>query len=293
MTKHAWGIGLWVCVALLVGCGDDEGEPPDAGAAPDAGAIDAGTSSDAGTVGDAGVPEDGGGTSDEDAGTPEDGGLLDGGALDGGTADAGGSDAGGGTGPTPGPGDLVVVEIQGNPQMATDEQAEYVELLNVSGRELDLQGVQLAHVAWSGGEPVASVGSHTIASSVIVAPGARVLLARSGGGYFGGATRDYVYDGFAFSNGGAFQNRLRVMVPSWDGSEPPAAGDVVDEVRTPAGAFDNPVRGRALQLDPSAVPAPSAAGNDDPADWCHAAEVATLEYRAGNWGTPRGANRCD
>jgi hypothetical protein len=83
------------------------------------------------------------------------------------------------------------------------------------------------------------------------------------------------------------------MVPSWDGTEPPADADLIDEVVTSVAAFDNPLRGRALQLDPDAVPSPSAASNDDPADWCYASAVDTLAYRASNWGTPRETNRCD
>ena len=88
-------------------------------------------------------------------------------------------------------------------------------------------------------------------------------------------------------------NRLRIMAPSWDGADATAAPFIVDEVIAPPGAFDNDLRGRAWQLDPDRVAAPTAAGNDDPADWCYAAAIDPLAYRTNNWGTPRDANRCD
>jgi hypothetical protein len=245
----------------------DSGQPNDSGAsdtgprdvitfdaAPDSGAIDLGV----------------------DAGNDEDGGVLD----------------GGGTGTTPGPGDLVFVELQGNPQGTADTDAEYFELLNVSGRMLDLQGCRLTHREWIGATaPVDSVGDHLINTSVTVPIGGRALLTRSNGGYFGGATRDYVYSGFELSNGGSNNNRLRLMAPGWNGAEPPSVSDIVDEVITPVGNFDNDLRGRAWTLDPAQ--AATAANNDDAAHWCHAASVAGLAYWQQNWGTPRAANACN
>lgn len=194
----------------------------------------------------------------------------------------------------PGPGDLVIVEVQGNPQNAGDDQAEFVELVNVSGRPLDLEGCRLLHRVWSGMgmAPVDSVGDHRVSRSVPVAPGARVLLARSNGGFFGGATRDYVYSGFELGNGGSDNNRLRLMAPSWDGVEPPDPDHLVDEVIAPLGAFDNDLRGRAWQLDPARAPMPSAAANDDATSWCHAPNAAGLAYWQSNWGTPGAENDC-
>lgn len=294
--KRALVPGMLVWVAFQAGCTSRVADPVDASGARDAQVVDSGSrdaASDSGSSDGGATPEDAGAELDSGA---DDAGAMDGGATDAGAADAGTSaDAsmdGGALGSAPRAGDLVIMEIQGNPQMATDELAEYIELLNVSGRSLDLAGVELTFVSWSGGEPVASVARHTIATSVVVPAGSRVLLGRSSGGYFGTATPDYVYGGFVFANGDTFQNRVRLMVPGWDGTEPPAAADIVDEVRTEAGAFDNVLRGRALQLDPAAVPVPTAASNDDPADWCHAAAVASLEYWSSNWGTPRALDRC-
>lgn len=210
--------------------------------------------------------------------------VNDGSALDVSTFDSG-------LGTTPGAGDLVVVEIQGNPVTATDEEAEFIELSNVSGRPLDLAGVTLAHVAYPAGEPTASTATHTIVGSVPVAAGGRVLLARSSGGFFGDATIGYVYDGFVFGNG-METNRLRVLAPGWDGAEPVAAADLVDEVKTEVGIFDNALRGRAWALDPAAVPTPSASLNDDVGNWC-SASGSGVEYRANNFGTPGAPNACN
>lgn len=293
---------LCVCVLGLVACGGEsggDGGDTDAGGARDAGgevgmdvASDAGaSSSDGGIVPDAASSD--GGDSEVDGG-PE----LDGGSeLDAGTERDGGSQLDGGrTGPVPGPGDLVIVEIQGNPQIADDEEAEYIELLNVSGRELDLQGVTIAHlnVPPSAMDPDASESFSTwrITPSVSVPVGGRVLLARSSGGFFGGATRDHVYGNIELHNGN-FYNRIRLLVPGWDGSEPPAPEDLIDQVIIPPLAFDNPLRGRALQLDPDRVPSPTAASNDTMANFCYAAATDALAYRASNWGTPRAENRCD
>lgn len=261
---------------------------------------DSGVEFDLGFEADADAPLDLG-TPPTDLGTAFDSTVInpsDAAADAGVPADAGPDDQGvaldGGTGLEPGPGDLVFVEIQGNPQGTADTDAEYLELLNVSGRMLDLQGCRLTHRLWAGGTPpVDSVGNHRINSSVPVAPGARVLLARSAGGYFGGATRDYVYSGFEFSNGGSDQNRIRLMAPSWDGVEPPDPSAIVDEVISPAATFDNPLRGRAWQLDPVQVPNPSASNNDLPTAWCHAAANAGLAYWQSNWGTPGQANACN
>lgn len=192
-------------------------------------------------------------------------------------------------------GDLVIVEIQGNPVVAADDEAEYIELLNVSGRTLDLSGVVLAHVQFpgTGSAPVVSTDTHTISGTVTAGVGARILLTRSNGGYFGGATSSYVYDGVLMANGATISNRLRLYVPGWTDTEPPLASEVIDEVITPAGTFQNDWRGRSWQLDPDLVPSPTASNNDDPDNWCSTAEEASLAYWNANWGTPGQPNACD
>lgn len=190
-------------------------------------------------------------------------------------------------------GDLVVVEIQGNPVRANDEEAEYIELVNVSGRALNLQGVVLAHHSWVGDTPPdRSTSFHTIDESVVVDAGGRALLVRSAGGFFGDADSDYAYDDFVFSNADTEFGRVRLMVARWDGTEPPAAGEVIDEVILEPRVFANAVRGRAWQFDEDAV-GPSTSRNDLPSNWCTASPVDVLEYRTENYGTPGMFNDCE
>ncbi len=281
---------LLLALALCAGCRDGvAGTFADAEAPPE----DAALTDDAATADDAGVspPRDGGGTPTPDSGAGNDDAQTGRDAPAG--PDRAAPDAGGNNSEEPRAGDLVIVEIQGNPQQTDDTNAEYIEVLNVSGRPLDLADVRITHVQYpgSGTAPMRSTGNHRVNARVLVPPGGRALLTRSNGGYFGGANRDYVYGGFELSNSDA--NRLRLMVPRWDGVEPPNVDDVVDELIVPANTFDNPLRGRSWQLDPDAVSAPTADGNDDPADWCHTASGATHAYWMNNWGTPGAENDCD
>lgn len=280
---------LLVALALCAGCRDgvtgtfEDAETPAEDAA--AGADDAAQIADDASSGprDAGLGELDALSAAEDARVGRD-------ALAAPDRDAP-TDAGGNASDEPRAGDLVIVEVQGNPQQVDDAVAEYIEVLNVSGRPLDLAGVRITHVQWpaSGTAPVRSTGNHRVRDPVMVAPGARALLTRGGGGHFGGATRDYVYAGFELSN--SDPNRLRLMVPGWDGSEPPNVDDVIDELMIPAETFDNDRRGRSWQLDPDEVAAPTATTNDDPADWCHTGSGAA-GYWMNNWGTPGAANDC-
>lgn len=225
---------------------------------------------------------------------------LDSGGVDAGSVDASATDAGrdarvpdgGPGGLLPQAGDLAIVEIQGNPVRATDEQGEYLELLNVSGRVLDLSGVTITHISFVGGEPDASADRHTIVTTLFVEPGERVLLGSSDGGFFGEGDPDYVYSDILISNAETETTRFRLMVPDWDRAEPPNLLDVVDEVIVESRVFGNAVRGQAWQYDPARGSA-TAASNDDAANWCTTDTASGLEYRAGNFGTPGAPNACD
>lgn len=221
----------------------------------------------------------------------EDGGGQDAGeqdaALDVGRPDVGRPDTGG-SGTTPVRGDFIISEVQGNPVRVDDEQAEYIELWNVSGRTLDLSGVQIAFVTFPAGEPTESTAFHTISADSFFGAEEYVLISRGTGGFFGGTIPVDSQEEFVFSN--AFSNRIRFMVPSWDGTEPPDPRDIIDEVIFEPGVFDNPVRGRALQLNP--IEPPTYENNDHPEAWCHAPENLALEYRGQNWGTPGAENEC-
>ena len=285
-------VGLLLALSL-VGCEDTRRPSADSSV----GWVDSGPTSDGGADSSA---RDGGALVDSgsvDSGA--DSGAEDSGAEDSGAADSGAEDAGtdsnvpdSGTGLAPQAGDLVIVEIQGNPVRATDEQAEYFEVLNVSGRVLDLRGVTITHISFVGGEPVASADRHVVDQVLFVEPGERLLFGSSDGGFFGTGDPDYVYSGILISNAETEMTRLRLMVPDWDGSEPPNLLDLVDEVIVESRVFGNAVRGQALQFDP-ARGTPTSASNDDAANWCTTPAEAAFEYRGSNFGTPGAPNVCD
>lgn len=210
--------------------------------------------------------------------------------------DTAGTDTSGPTGDPPAAGELVIVEIQGNPNALVDDDAEYIEVLNVSGKSLDLNGVTVAYHDWPGGEPARSSATFTFTESIVVADGERALLARSSNTTLnGGITPDAVYDTVLVTNSASRDARIRLYTASWSGNEPPAASEIIDAVPIPAATFENTVRGRAWQLDPGQVSAPTAADNDTASNWCQTVESTgtALEYATGNFGTPGTDNQCN
>ncbi len=156
----------------------------------------------------------------------------------------------------PGPGELLITEFQPDPALVTDDQGEWFELLNVSATALELQGCVLSDQ---------DSDSHTIASSVVIEPGALAVLGRVDVGN-GGVTLDYAYGGqISLANGDD------ELVLTCDGVR---VDEVVWTEGWPFGA------GIAAQLDPAAVT------NDDPGSWCQ----ATAPYGDGDLGTPGAAN---
>lgn len=157
----------------------------------------------------------------------------------------------------PAPGDLVITELQPDPDAVADETGEWFEVLNLSAGAVDLEGCELADLG---------TDSHTIVGSVVVEAGAYAVLGRSES-VNGGITLDYVYgtdislgnsgDELAIRCGGALVDEV-VYLGSW-----------------PFGA------GSAAQLDASAGGA-----NDDVGQWCE----ATAVYGDGDLGTPGSAN---
>jgi hypothetical protein len=93
-----------------------------------------------------------------------------------------------GMGGTVQPGDLVITEIMNNPAAVADPAGEWFEVYNVAAYPLDLQGLVIHHQA---NDPNAV---HTIASSVVVQPGAFAVLGYSADpGVNGGVAVDYAY----------------------------------------------------------------------------------------------------
>lgn len=92
---------------------------------------------------------------------------------------------------------LVINEVMANPPAAAnpsnpsnpDATAEWFELYNAGSRKVDLQGLVIADSAASGRRPY-----HLISSSVVVQPGAYVVLGNSTNtAQNGGVTVDYAY----------------------------------------------------------------------------------------------------
>jgi hypothetical protein len=165
---------------------------------------------------------------------------------------------------TPGPGDLVIVELMVNPESAGDDEGEWFEVASAAGGVVDLAGCVLRDK---------QDDDHVVAGSgpFLLLPGERALFGGSptpelNGGY----TPDYAYGG-AVSLANEV-DELRLV----------CADLLIDEVVYDAATW--PLRpGRSMQLDPAAV---DAADNDSPASWC----AAFSPYGDGDFGTPGGAN---
>jgi hypothetical protein len=258
----------FVCVSLLLcaaGCASGSGDSADASGGPVA---DARPRVDAADP----PPADAGQGADATPG------------IDASTVDGGGGGGGG---------QLVITEIMPNPVNIADTSGEYIEIQNVSAQTVDLSGVTIAYAEWTGGtaEPDASSATFTVSGSVVVPSGARVVLARSGNPGF---PEDSTYSNFVMSNSETVQFRLRLYTSTWDGSEPPAPQDVLDELQVAETVSTNANRGLSWQLDPAKVASPSPASNDDPANFCLSSNGnAGIEYTTGNFGTPGLANDCN
>ena len=154
-------------------------------------------------------------------------------------------------------GDLVIAELQPNPDVVSDDAGEWFELLSLAELPLDLDGCTLSDQ---------DSDSHTIVGSVVVPAGGVVLFARAAAGN-GGVTPDYVYgNDLSLANG---DDELALTCD----------GIVVDEVVYAGGWPFN--QGAAAQLDPGA-----GANNDDPSQWC----TATTVYGDGDLGSPGDLN---
>lgn len=159
--------------------------------------------------------------------------------------------------PAPAPGELVITELQPDPDAVPDETGEWFEVLNLSRSALELGGCELADQG---------TDDHTIVGSLVIEAGAYAVLGRSASDN-GGLALDYVYgtdislgnsgDELAIRCGGALVDEV-VYLGSWPFSA-----------------------GAAMQLHASA-----GADNDDVGQWCE----ATSTYGDGDAGTPGSTN---
>jgi hypothetical protein len=163
------------------------------------------------------------------------------------------------------PGDLVITEVMADPLGCPDYDAEYFEVFNASGSDLNLKGLTIN---------VSASGTVTLSQDYLVPANTWALATYVGGS---GAIADcYVGVGYDFLWQGATMNNGGAMITL------SSAGRIVDVVNL-AGAFST--SGVSLQLDPAHV---DPADNDDLANWCESPAMFVGGY--GDYGSPRVAN---
>jgi len=159
--------------------------------------------------------------------------------------------------PAPEAPSIVVTEIMTNPAAQSDTTGEYFEVANTGTAALDLLGMSFRDLGSN---------SFTVSESVVVAAGARAVLARSVTAADGAV--DYIY-GSAMSLG----NSADQIIVELDGV-------LLDEV-----AWDDGfplVAGAAMELAASAT---DPASNDAPSAWC----ASATPLSDGDFGTPGAA----
>jgi Lamin Tail Domain/Bacterial Ig domain len=162
-------------------------------------------------------------------------------------------------------GDLVFNEIQVNPEVVDDIVGEWVELYNTSGGSIDLDGYSFHDLDYD---------SYTLAGTVIVEPGAFVVLCASVDPLLnGGIPCDAQFNRTQY--GGSGSMALGNLGDEVVLSRPD--GTVIDEVVYTSSWFAAAV---AKGLDPEYL---SADNNDDETNWC---EQDTVIASGGEPGTP-------
>ncbi|HOX42598.1 MAG TPA: lamin tail domain-containing protein [Myxococcota bacterium] len=169
----------------------------------------------------------------------------------------------------PAAGELLVNEFLANPGAAGDADGEWVELLNVSGRTLELSGVVLRD---DGTQRTTLAADRSLP---VPTGGLLVVAASDDSAVNGGFKPDLVWGSFGLAN---TADEIVLEAPN---------GTVVDAVRYDTSQGWSMPSGASLQLD---LAWQTAAGNDVPGHWC----AATTPFGAGDLGTPGSANRfCD
>ena len=163
--------------------------------------------------------------------------------------------------PAPGVGDLVITEVQQNPDVVTDANGEWFEITNVGSTAFDLAGMEIRD---------RDSDAFTVTGSLVIAPGAFLVFARNGTrSANGGVDVDYVYTGMDLAN-------------STDEVELWAGSTLVDGLAWDSSSFPVTV-GASMTLSPSFT---NSAANDAGAAWCE----ARTTYGSGDRGTPGSRN---
>jgi uncharacterized protein len=211
---------------------------------------------------DGGTLTDGPVTGDDSGGGADSGGGRDGGA------DAGDVDAGVPVTPTQ-PGDLLITEIQKDPDIVNDEVGEWFEIYNPTDRTFDATALRVSD---------ASVPPETFDfpdDADPIAPGQYVVLVRNSddalnGGVLGDYTYETVLPPFQLANASD-----EIIITN-------TGGDEIDRVEYDEVNFPT-VPGRSLSLDPGRLDVNQ---NDLGASWCDGQDV----YGDGDLGSPGSAN---
>ncbi len=169
------------------------------------------------------------------------------------------------------PGDLLIVELMVNPKASQDDEGEWIEILNTTDKDLDLNGLALTAADKSDDEII----NHC--KPVIAKAGGVVVIGRSyepsiNGGYSPAyATKDYTLSNIGddvllqarYKDG----NIVNIDHVQWD----------------PSWEF-NKFAGFSLALDATHT---TASGNDDRKNWC----LGTEKMSGGDHGTPGVKNK--
>ncbi len=153
-------------------------------------------------------------------------------------------------------GDLVITELMINPAgIGTDADQEWIEILNPTSTDFDLEGLVFMNQNGSG---------FTVTSSVVIHAGTVVVLGRNANpAQNGGLTVQYAYSGLTLANGAGtvqiFNGPTLIDAVSWTTS----------------------TDGKSQELLATAL---SAIQNDDADNWCLA--IAVYDFVGQNRGTP-------
>jgi len=164
-----------------------------------------------------------------------------------------------------GVGDLLITEFLQNPDPESDDDAEWFEIYNASGSEVELNGLVIADE----GEDIV-----TLSSSFLLAAGGYAVFCNSADETLnGGFTPDYTYD--------------RATMSLSNGSDELLLSNgtlTLDEVVYDDGATFPDTKGASSSLDPTAF---DAAANDIGTNWCVSSKMT---FGTGQFGTPGDAN---
>lgn len=165
------------------------------------------------------------------------------------------------------PGDLLIVELMINPEASDDGDGEWVELRNMTDKELDINGLALTEAAKSDDHVINHCKPLKVAAGGVIVLGVSADSSKNGG-----YSPAYVYKDVTLSN---LNDDLLLQARYKDGTILN-----IDHVNWDSATWGiNKYAGHALALDATQT---TAVGNDVRANWC----LATQKMSGGDFGTP-------